>query len=207
VREAAQAFEISFRRECGLLVLNRSTFHYRPKERPEERALTVRLRDLAAVRVRYGYRRLTVLLKREGWKVGKKRVYRIYKAQGLCVRSRKRRKHASAPRVPLPVATASCERWSMDFVAHRLADGSRFRVLTVIDHFDRSCPTLFADRSIGAAKVIAALAEAGRRIGRLPKAITVDNGSEFTSRELDAWSYRHGIKLDFIRPGKPTENG
>lgn len=90
----------------------------------------------------------------------------------------------------------------MDFVAHRLANGSRFRILTV-----GSCPTLFADRSIGTAKVIAALEGAGRRIGRLPKAITVDNGPELTSRAPDAWTYGQGIKLDFIRPGKPTENG
>jgi len=204
IRKVAEIYEISFRRGCRLLKLHRSTFSYRPKAKPQERALRMRICEIASVRVRYGYRRITELLKREGWKVGVKRVYKIYKAEGLEVRTKKRKKRASQPRVPLPAVQRSRERWAMDFMSDKLADGSRFRVLTVVDHFDRYCPVLYADCSIGANKVIEALERAKEE---LPKAITVDNGPEFAGKVLDAWTYRRGIHLDFIRPGKPTENG
>ena len=187
--------------------LNWSSFCYKPRERPDERALTIRLRDLAGLRIRYGYRRLTVLLKREGWTVNIKRVYRIYKAEGLEVRTQRRKKRAAVPRVPLPNAEGPSQRWSMDFMADTLVDGRRFRVLTVVDHYDRSCPVLYADHSIGAQKVIAALEDAARKSGSLPQAITVDNGPEFAGKMLDAWAYANGIQLDFTRPGKPTDNG
>ena len=95
----------------------------------------------------------------------------------------------------------------MDFVSDRLADGRRFRVLTVVDQYDRKSPVLYADRSISATRVTQALEVVAMRTGRLPNAITVDNGTEFTSMVLDAWAYRHGVHLDFIRPGTPTENG
>ena len=156
--------------------LNRSTFSYKPKDRPDEKVLTMRIRDLAAVRVRFGYRRITALLQREGWHVNKKRVYRIYKAEGLEVRTKRRKKRAAEPRVGLPVAEAPSQRWSMDFMADKLHNDQRFRILTVIDHFDRSCPVLYADRSIGANKVIDALEAAERQGKQLPKAITIDNG-------------------------------
>ncbi|MEM9424660.1 MAG: DDE-type integrase/transposase/recombinase, partial [Spirochaetota bacterium] len=121
---------------------------------------------------------LTVLLKREGWQVGTKRVYRIYKQEGLEVRTQRRQKRAALPRVPLATADAPGQRWSMDFMADKLVDGKRFRVLTVVDHFDRSCPVLYADHSIGAEKVIAALGQAAQQTGGLPSSITVDNGPE-----------------------------
>ena len=165
MRKAADVFNISYRRGCGLLRLNRSSFHYGPKARADERVLRMRLCELAAVRVRYGYRRLTILLRREGWLVSPKRVYRIYKAEGLKVRTKQRVKRASQPRVPLSVAAGRHHRWSMDFMADKLVDGRRFRVLTVIDHFDRSCPVLYADQSIGAAKVINALEQAAKETG------------------------------------------
>ena len=168
--------------------------------------MRIRIREIAAVRVRYGYLRITEMLKREGWQVGKKRVYTIYKAEGLEVRTKKRKKRAAQPRVPLAVAKAPLERWSMDFMADQFVDGRRFRIFTVVDHFDRSCPALHASRSIKAEQVIEALEKAGARSG-LPKAITVDNGPEFAGKVLDAWAYRRGVHLDFIRPGKPTENG
>jgi len=202
-----EAYQISERHGCRLLQFNRSSCRYKPKEPSDERALTIRLRELAGVRVRYGYRRLTILLQREGWAVGKKRVYRIYKAEGLKIRTKTRVKRAAQPRVPLPGADAPGRRWSMDFMADRLVDGRRFRILTVVDQYDRSCPVLYADQSIGAGKVIDALEWAAASKGGLPKAITVDNGPEFAGRVLDAWAYRRGVQLDFIRPGKPTENG
>jgi putative transposase len=206
VRKASELFDISFRRGCGLLQLNRSSFHYRPRPKPDDRALRIRIKEIAAVRVRHGYLRITEMLKREGWQVGKRRVHTIYKSEGLEVRTRKRKKRAARPRVPLAAAGAPLERWSMDFMADGLVDGRRFRIFTVVDHFDRSCPVLYADTSIGASKVIEALERAGARAG-LPKAITVDNGPEFPGRVLDAWAYGRGIHLDFIRPGTPVENG
>jgi putative transposase len=202
-----EVFGISARRGCRLLRMHRSAFNYRPKKRAGEQALTLRLRELAAVRVRYGYKRLTALLQREGWKVNVKRIYRIYKEQGLAVRTKKRRKHAAAPRVPLATATTPLQRWSMDFIADKLHNARRFRVLTVVDQWDRSCPALYADTSISAGKVIAALETAATRVGGLPEAITVDNGPEFAGRVLDAWAYENGVQLDFIAPGKPTQNG
>lgn len=202
-----ELYQISHSRGCRLLDLARSSFHYRALERPFEKALRMRLCELAAVRIRYGYRRLTVLLKREGWRVGQRKVYRHYREVGLKLRTRSRQKRTTQPRVPLAQAAGSKERWSMDFVADRMVDGRRFRILTIVDQFDRSCPGLYADRSIGAEKVIEALEEAAANQGGYPRAITIDNGPEFTSRKLDEWAYSNGIKLDFIRPGKPTENG
>ena len=170
-----------------------------------QEALRRRLRELAATRVRFGYRRLTVLLKREGWPVNTKRVYRIYKEEGLMVRTQKRKK-AAAVRVPLSAALRPNQRWSMDFIHDRLADQRSFRVLTVVDQFTRECILLLADRSLTAAKVTAALDSAIAERGA-PESITVDNGSEFASSLMDRWAHARGIHLNFIRPGKPVENG
>ncbi len=200
-----EAYAVSKRRACRLMQLYWSSYNYQPVMR-DERALIVRIRDLAAARVRYGYRRITVLLKREGWSVGKKRVYRIYKAEGLEVRTKKRKKRAAQRRVSLPAASAAQKRWSMDFMSDRLTNGRPFRILTVVDQYTRACPLLLADTSIGGRKVAAALTKAAAGIG-LPKTITVDNGPEFAGKVMDEWAYGHGIELDFIRPGKPVENG
>jgi putative transposase len=163
------------------------------------------LRELAAVRVRFGYRRLTVLLRREGWQVNAKRIYPLYGLEGLEVRTKPRKKLASRARVPLPAATRPNERWSMDFVSARLADGRWFRTLTVLDLYTRESVTLVADRSLTGVKVAAALSRVLQHRAA-PQAITVDNGGEFVSRAMDAWAYAHDVRLDFIRPGKPVEN-
>jgi putative transposase len=165
----------------------------------------MRIRELAAVRVSYGYRRLHVLLRREGWKVNHKLVYRIYREEGLEVRTKKRRKRASALRVVLPAATSPNERWSMDFVSDSLHDGRRFRVLTLVDHFSRVSPAIEVGSSITGKRVVAVLERLVKAHG-LPRVITTDNGTEFTSRAVDEWAHRSGVKLDFIRPGKPIEN-
>ena len=196
---------MSVHRACGLMELQRSSFYYRSHAR-DRSALKVRLRDLAMTRVRFGYIRLTVLLKREGWPVGKKLVYRLYREMGLAMRSRKRRKMASQSRVPLPAAAALNERWSMDFVTERMESGRYFRVLTVIDQFSRECLMLEPAFSLSGAKVAECLDRVAHGRG-LPKSITVDNGTEFYSRAMDAWAYRNQVQLDFIRPGKPVENG
>jgi putative transposase len=166
----------------------------------------MRLRELAAARVRFGYRRLTVLLKREGWPVNAKRIYRLYKQEGLMVRTMKRKKTASNIRVPLASATQPNQRWSMDFVSDRLADGRWFRILTVVDQFTRECILLCAERSISGHQVCSALEQAIQERGA-PESITLDNGSEFASKVMDAWAYQKGIQLHFTRPGKPVENG
>ena len=173
---------------------------------PDERALIIRLRELAFSRVRFGYRRLAVLLPLEGWQVGKRRVLRIYRAEGLAVRSKHRRKRVSPVRVPLAVAPASNQRWSMDCVTERLEHGRYFRILTLIDQFSRECLQLWADVSRTGQKGGCCLQHLAGMRG-LPAAITVDNGAEFCSRAMDAWAYQTGVKLDFIRPGRPVENG
>lgn len=158
------------------------------------------------MRVRYGYRRLTILLRREGWEVNAKRVYRIYREENLIVRTKGRQKRATQPRVPLAQAELPNERWSMDFMAERLVNGQMVRILTIVDQFSRECPLLEARHSFSGGEVVESL-EGLRLFRGLPHAITVDNGTEFCSRKLDTWAYQHGVKLDFIRPGKPTENG
>ncbi len=166
----------------------------------------MRMRELAAARVRFGERRLTVLLRREGWSVNAKRIYRLYSEKGLTVRTKHRTKAAGRARVPQPGATAPNQRWSMDFMSERVADGRSFRILTVVDQFTRECLCLLADRSLTGENVAQALELLVGQRG-VPHSITVDNGSEFASRVMDAWASRHGIQLDFIRPGKPVENG
>jgi len=165
----------------------------------------MRLRDLAASRRRFGYRRLCVLLRREGWKVNHKRVYRIYREEGLEVRTKKRRKRPSHLRLVMPPAEGPNERWSMDFVADRLENGRQFRVLTVVDHFSRECPLLEAGMSMTGKNVARALERLSFH-HPLPKVITVDNGTEFFSKAMDSWAYRRGVQLEFIRPGRPVEN-
>lgn len=182
----------------------RASLRYQSHRDPQE-ALRMRLRELAASRVRFGYRRLTVLLRRDGWRVNAKRIYRLYTEEGLTVRTKLRVRAARRSRVPQAVATAPNQRWSMDFMSARVADGRWFRILTVVDQFTRECLCLVADQSLNGEKVAQALAPVVLQRGA-PRSITVDNGSEFASRIMDAWAYQHGIQLDFIRPGKPVEN-
>ena len=157
------------------------------------------------MRVRFGYLRLWAILRREGWQINRKRVYRIYKEEGLEVRTKKRRKMASHTRVALPAATAPHERWAMDFISDRLVDGTAFRVFTLVDHFSRLNLALEASRSFSGAAVARLLDRVAAEHG-YPDSITLDNGSEFCSKALDAWAAEHGVRLDFIRPGKPVEN-
>jgi len=201
---AQTAYRLSQRRAARLIPIQVHTLRYQSIRDPQD-ALRRRLRELAAVRVRFGYRRLTVLLRREGWPVNAKRIYRLYGEEDLAVRTKPRKRLASRPRVVPPPATQANERWSMDFVSARLTDGRWFRTLTVIDLYTRECLALCADRSLTGVKVAAALTHVLEHRAT-PQSITVDNGSEFVSRAMDAWAYAHAIKLEFIRPGKPVEN-
>ena len=202
---AEEVHQLSQRRAAGLIPVNRATLRYEHHRDPQD-ALRVRLRELAGSRVRYGYRRLTVLLKREGWEVNAKRIYRIYTEEGLIVRTQKRKQRAQRQRVPLGQAARPNHKWSMDFVAQRLPDGRWIRVLTVVDQFTRECLTLHADTALSGEKVAAALDPVVALRGA-PQSITVDNGTEFASKAMDLWAYKNGVHLDFIRPGKPVENG
>jgi len=199
-----KGFGLSERRACGLAGLCRGSARYVPHRDPQT-ALRMRLKELAASRVRFGYRRLTVLLRREGWPVNAKRVYRLYKQEGLMIRTKVRKKIAR--RRPLVVAFANGpnQRWSMDFVAARLEDGRPFRILTVVDQFTRECVAILAKPRLNGLDVAAVMDEAVRERGK-PLSITVDNGSEFAGKVMDAWSDIHQVQLAFIRPGKPTEN-
>jgi putative transposase len=196
---------MSQRRAARLIPVDRMTLRYEHHRDPQE-ALRVRLRELAGSRVRYGYRRLTVLLKREGWEVNAKRIYRLYTEEGLIVRTQKRKERAQRQRIAQGPASRPNQRWSMDFVAQRLADGRWIRVLTVVDQYTRECLTLHADTALSGEKVATALDEVIASRGA-PQSITVDNGTEFASKAMDVWAYTHGVHLDFIRPGRPVENG
>lgn len=168
-------------------------------------AIRLRLRDLAFSRPRYGYRRLHILLLREGWLVNHKRTLRIYREEGLAVRSKKRKKRIARLRVVPPPPSGINQRWSMDFVADQLRTGQRVRALTVIDHFSRECVLIEAGVSLPALRVTEALDKMMVERGQ-PNVITTDNGTEFTSRHFDSWAHHRGIKLDFIAPGRPVEN-
>jgi putative transposase len=173
----------------------------------DQSALRMRIRDIAHQRPRFGYQRIHVMLRREGWPVNKKRVRRLYRLEGLQLRMRmRRRKHMCLHRGVVPQAQRTHERWSMDFVHDQLFDGRPFRMLTVIDQFSRQSPLIEPRSGFGGRDVVAAL---DRIIGYTgtPLSITVDHGTEFTSKALEDWAYRRGVKLDFTHPGKPTENG
>ena len=198
-------YEVGTRRACEVLQLNRSSYYYKSTADPQT-ALRIRLRDLAEARVQYGYRRLHILLRREGWEINAKRVYRIYNEEGLGLRIKKpRRRRSPVPRVAQPEPIRSNQVWSMDFVSDELGWGHRFRILTLVDHFSRVSPALEVGSGMSGQKVADVLTRLSLEVG-LPDVIRVDNGPEFISKALDQWAYRHGVKLDFISPGKPTEN-
>ena len=185
--------------------MDRSSHRYRSRKDNQD-GLRGRLKEMAATHVRYGYRRLAVLLRREGWQVNTKRVYRIYTEEGLAVRTKHRKKIARRDRVPAPTPLRANQCWSMDFVKDKLTDGRSFRVLTVVDQFTRECITLAVDRSMSSAKVAEALTSAVEEYGSAPESITVDNGTEFTGRAFELWAMERSVQVNFIRPGKPVEN-
>lgn len=191
-------------RACGLVGISRSLYGYQAR-RPVPAELVARIRTLAETKRRYGYRRIYVLLKREGWQVNWKRVYRLYREAGLAVRRRKRKRIGPFERRPLPRPTAPNQSWSMDFVADGLADGRRLRCLTIVDDCTRECPVIEVDSSLTGQRVVAVLQRLAEQRG-LPASITVDHGPEFEGQALDAWAYAAGVRLAFIRPGKPVEN-
>lgn len=204
VRYFRVGFRVSERRACRVAGVPRSTCRYRSVA-PDQTPLRVRLRDLAAARVRYGYRRLHVLLQREGWRVNHKRIHRLYREEGLSIRVKPKRKRVTALRVSPPPAQRPQERWSLDFLTDSLADGRRFRVLTLVDNVSRVSPAIEVGVSLTGERVVAVLERLKGAIG-MPQRIAIDNGPEFISKALDAWAYRNGVRLEFSCPGKPTDN-
>jgi putative transposase len=195
---------IGVTRACGLIGISRSLYAYRSR-RPACNELRERICEHASVKRRYGYRRIHVLLRREGWQINRKRTYRLYREAGLAVRRRKRKRIGLVERKPLPKPTSVNRSWSMDFVADTLCDGRKLRCLTIVDDCSRESPAIEVDTSITGRRVVAVLERLAELRG-LPLSITVDHGPEFEGQVLDAWAYEHGVRLNFIRPGKPVEN-
>ncbi len=196
---------MSERRACAVIAADRKTVRYRSR-RPPETALRTRLRDLANERRRFGYRRLFILLRREGEPSGINRIYRLYREEGLAVRKRKARRRAVGTRAPILVAARPNARWSLDFVHDQLADGRRFRVLNIADDVTRECLAAIPDTSISGVRVARELTGLIAQRGR-PEMIVSDHGTEFTSNAMFAWAKDQGVAWHFIAPGKPMQNG
>jgi putative transposase len=188
VSHARESLGLSERKACWLVNISASVYRYQPKL-DNDVALRQRLRELAEQRKRFGSPRLHILLKREG----------------LVINHKRRRKGAARARVIIPLPQRTNERWSMDFVTDSIITGRRFRALAIVDDYSRECPAIEVDTSLGGRRVVGVL-ERLAEIRGLPEIITIDNGPEFAGRALDEWAYRKGVKLNFIRPGKPIEN-
>lgn len=198
------AFGVSERRAIRVVRLHRSTARYvaRPDRAPE---LRERLRRLAVECPRYGYQMMTDRIRWEGLRVNHKRVYRIYREEGLQLPKRRRKRLRSVRREPLKPAETVNARWSMDFMSDSLADGRKFRVLNVLDEFSRECLAIEVNTSLPGSVVARVLDEIAAQRG-YPEVIVVDNGPEFRGREMDTWACRRGVRLHFIDPGKPMQN-
>ena len=197
---------MSIRRACRVFLVDTSTYHYSSR-RPGQAGLERRIKEICETRVRYGYRRVHVLLRREGWMINQKKTRRIYRELGLQLRNKtpKRRVKAKLREDRQRRPTRPNETWAMDFVHDQLATGRKLRVLTVVDTFSRFSPVLDARFSYRGEDVVATLERVCAEVG-FPRTIRVDQGTEFVSRDLDLWAYPHGVTLDFSRPGKPTDN-
>jgi putative transposase len=205
VAHVQAAHGVSERRSCVVLGVDRSSIRY-VSHQLDQTPLMLRIRDLAATRTRYGYFRNYILLHREAWFVNHKRVYRLYRQDGLSLRLKRPRRNVSAAnRERQPAASAANEMWSMDFVSDALFDGRRLRALTVVDAFTREALAIDVDQGIKGEQVVQAMTRIASTRGA-PKTIRVDNGPEFISKALDRWADENGVTLDFSRPGKPTDN-
>lgn len=205
VDELRSVWKVSTRRACSTLKIDRALYVYKSK-RGEQADLKARIKEIAETRMRYGYRRIHVLLRREGWQVNPKRIYRLYREIGLQLRNKTPRRRVKAKlREDRSAAVRHNETWAMDFVHDQLATGRKIRVLTIVDTFSRYSPAVDPRFSYRGEDVVQTLERVCREAG-YPKAIRVDQGSEFISRDLDLWAYHKGVILDFSRPGKPTDN-
>lgn len=194
----------SQRRACRAIGVERTSIRYRSR-RADDGAVRSRLRELAAARRRFGWRRLHVLLSREGVRVNHKKLRRLYREERLQVRRRLGRKRALGTRAPMVLPQGPNQRWSMDFVSDTLVDGRRFRILVVVDDFTRECLCLVADTSLSGRRVVRELNALIARRGR-PLGCVSDNGTELTSLAILRWSHDSKVEWHYIAPGKPTQN-
>lgn len=194
---------VSERKACQLVGLSRTGYRYQASEKTDT-PLRERMKVLATSYPRYGYLLLHGLLKNESLVINKKRTYRIYTEEKLQVRTKKRKK-LQRPRVPMSVPSRVNERWSMDFVSDQLFNGRRFRVFNIIDDYSREMIDQLVSVSISGNRVARFLNDLAQS-RPLPKSIVCDNGTEFTSKAMFFWSAENNVKLDFIQPGKPTQN-
>jgi putative transposase len=200
-----ERFGLSVRKACKMIGLSRTSFCYKTAARPDEEVIRKRLRKLAETRRRFGCPRLHVMLRREGFVINHKRTERLYRQEGLILRIRRRKKMSSLLRTERPKPNYPNQIWSMDFMRDSLANGRAIKVLSVVDEHTRKCFRIEVDTSINGMRVTRVLSEIAQ-LEDLPRIIVVDNGPEFVSNALDAWAYQRGVKLTFIRPGKPVEN-
>ena len=205
VQYLRSTYGLGIRRACRVIPLARSTNKYQSRA-PQHTALRQRIRDLALSRVGWGYRRLTTLLQREGWPVGKGLVYRLYREENLLIRPKKHRRRVShQARILQSTPNQLNEQWSMDFMSDALVDGRRIRVLTIVDDFSRESVYIGVGSHFRGIQVAELLAKVSHRRS-VPKKIRVDNGPEFTSVALDQWAYWNEVQLVFSRPATPTDN-
>lgn len=195
---------LSERRACRITGADRTMIRYRSC-RPADTELRARLRDLANERRRFGYRRLFILLRREGEPSGINRIYRLYREEGLAVRKRRARRKAVGTRAPILVEARPNARWSLDFVHDQFGCGRRFRILNVVDDVTRECLAAIPDVSISGKRVARELSAIIERRGK-PGMIVSDNGTELTSNAILAWCAEHKLQWHYIAPGKPTQN-
>ena len=193
-------YKVSERRACSALGADRTSMRYRGR-RPDDEAARMRLRELASVRRRFGYRRLHILLRREGIVMNHKKLRRLYREERLQVRRRSGRKRAVGTRAPMALLQGPNQRWSLDFLSDAFADGRRFRILAIVDDFTRECLALAADTSLPGLRVARELDVVITRRG-CPAIIVSDNGTELTSMTMLRWSQEHGIEWHYIAPSR-----
>lgn len=203
---AQQEHGLSRRRACRLIGIARSLVEREPKRAREHARLRERLRALAGERRRFGYRRLHELLRREGWKANHKLVERLYREEKLAIRRRGRQKRRGGGMAGQWCPIAANQRWSLDFTEDYLASGRKFRTANLKDDCTRECPAILVDFSLPGSRVVGMLDRAAGERG-YPDMLVVDNGPELRGRDLDRWAHEHGVKLFFIDPGKPMQNG
>ena len=205
VAQLVEDHGMSERRACRVIGCCRMTMRYEVV-RQDDPVLRERLKELAKARRRFGYRRLHVFLKREGFDLNHKRLFRIYREEQLHVRRRGGRKRAMGTRAPMGLPLMPNQRWSLDFVSDALSDGRRFRIFAVVDDFTRECLALVADTSLSGARVARELDAVMKTRGR-PMTIVSDNGTELTSMAILRWQEETSVAWHYIQPGKPQQNG
>ena len=206
VAHLCEVHEVSQRRACQVLEIDRSTVRY-SSVRPDDADLRKAIRDVARERRRFGYRRIGVMLERQGITMNHKKLRRLYREEKLQVRKRDGRKRALGTRRPMVLPSGINERWSLDFVSDAFTDGRRFRILAVIDDYSRECLALVADTSLSGGRVARELDAIIARRGHKPTTIVSDNGTEFTSMAILKWCQETKVGWHYIAPGKPQENG